>query len=144
MSEIIKEYCNNVSLILAEPIVKLFLNIVLNGSLFYWILRRHKRNDDFIIEKNKSLVNKYIDCESEIFMLMNTVKINNFTSDISIELSRKISTLTIINYLFISKELIVISKNFSDYLLEISVNPNLKNIKKENDFIDDFKSKFKK
>ena len=144
MSEIIKEYSTNISLILEEPIIKIIVNLLLNGSLFYWIQRRHKRNDDFIIEKNKNLANKFIDCESEIFMLMNTVKTNNLTSDISIELSKKINTLTIINYLFISKELILISKNFSDYLLEISVDPNLKSIKKETDFINKFKTEFKK
>ena len=140
MDQIIKE----IEKLIDEPIIKLILNIILTGGLFYWIQRRHKWNDDFIIEKNKKLVDKFIECESEIFMLMNKVKTKNLSSDLSIKLSKKIKNLSIINYLYISKELLIITNDFCDYLLEISVIPKQKDIIKENELINKFKTEFKK
>ena len=46
MDQIIKE----IEKLIDEPIIKLILNIILTGGLFYWIQRRHKRNDDFILK----------------------------------------------------------------------------------------------
>ncbi len=139
-----KELDESFNSIISMPFVQMIFNVILSGGLFYWIQRKHKRNDEFIIEKNKRLVEKHIDCESQLFEMMNTVKTNSINGQISNVLSDKINTFKILNYLYISEPLLKISKDFSDYLLEISVDQNLKNIKTEDKLIKKFKTEFKK
>ncbi|PWB20684.1 hypothetical protein [Flavobacterium sp. HTF] len=144
MKDVLSSLSDIINSITIGPVPQLFLNTVFSGGIFYFIQRKHKRNDDFIIEKNKRIVEKHVDFESQLFHLMNTVKIGNINDQICIDLYTRIKNFTILNYLYISDDLLKISNEFADYLLEISINITTRDRELENKLIKKFKSEFKK
>lgn len=144
MKEILSSLSDIINSITIGPVPQLFLNTVFSGGIFYFIQRKHKRNDDFIIEKNKRIVEKHVDFESQLFHLMNTVKIGNINGQICIDLYTRIKNFTILNYLYISDDLLKISNEFADYLLVVSINITNRDRELENKLIKKFKSEFKK
>jgi hypothetical protein len=134
-----------VDMLTPASIFQILSNAILSGGIFYWIQRKHKINDDFIIEKNKCVAQKHITCESEIFDIMITVNSQyDINSDVLVELSNNINKLRMINYLYISESLLKVSSEFSDYLLLVSADNLQRNKFTEDKLIKKFKSEFKK
>lgn len=136
----IQEGLKSINFFIKIPFVQMIFNVLLSGGLFYWIQRKHKRNDEFKIEKNKRIAEKEINCELQLFDKLNSVKLTSINGFDSAALSDEILNFIILNDMYLSDELLKISREFSDYLLELTVDPANKSVKKENILIKKFKA----
>lgn len=126
-------------------IVQAIITSALTSGIFYFVQRKHKRNDSFINEKNKAIVQKCIDSEVELFAIFKTVK-SQFNIDRAdlITYSNQITQKRLDNHLYISEKISEISRKFSDYLLEVAGDESSRSKFEEDRLIEKFKREFKK
>lgn len=122
-----------------------FSNTLLLATLAYFIQRNHKLKDELKSEKNKFFAENFTKSCNNLFELIADVKNKlQLDSEELIAASSKIKEETQKNYLYLPDGIIKICHNYSDYLLEISINSRDRDLKIEDDFIQKFKKEFKK
>ena len=128
-----------------QPLVQPLITTVFIALLGYIVQRRYKYLDTYKIEKNKSILTKTIESESEIFDILKIVVINySITSSDLINYSQKITQLRMDNYLYISDKIYSISGKISDYLLEVSQDSSKRTKFGEEQWMKEFKREFRK
>ncbi len=122
-----------------------FSNTLLIGILGFIIQRYYKLKDEYKSEKNKHHAEYFVKSCNELFELIVEIKsLFLISQDQLVFFSTRIKELALKNYLYLSDEIIKICHEYSDYLLEISENDRVRDLKFENNIIDKFKKEFRK
>jgi hypothetical protein len=122
-----------------------FSNTLLLAVAGYFIQRNHKLKDELKSEKNKFFAENFNKrCNNLFELLADTRNKFQLNQNDLITTSTKIKELTKKNYLYLPEEIIKICHDYSDYLLEISLNSRNRDLIFEDSLLKKFKIEFKK
>lgn len=121
-----------------------FFTSVFTNVISYYIQRKHKMKDAFKAEKDKKIVAKTYEIEVKLFEIVNSACNQYIGSSIRyIDYANEINTIRKENIIFISDSINLLCKDIADYLLLIAVDPSKIKKKDEQEFIRQFKKKFR-